>query len=72
MYVLLCSQQLSVGRPLQMRPHLKDAEGENTVFINLGPCRCVLIREVSSFQRVKCVVFVNITWGLENASSLER
>ena len=30
------------------------------VFVNLGPYRCVLVREVSSFQRVKCVVFVNL------------
>ena len=40
------------------------------VFVNLGPFRCVLIREVSSFQRVN--VWSLLTWGPSDVSSLER
>ena len=39
-------------------------------FVSLWPCRCVLIREVSSFQRVK--MWSLLTWGLTDVSSLER
>ena len=52
--------------------HYCNIQGEKCmVFVNLGPCRCVLIREVSSFQGKKCMVFL-ITWGLADVSSLER
>ena len=29
-------------------------------FLYFGTCKCVLIREVFSFQRVKCVFFINL------------